>query len=399
MFFLKISTHLTLATATAALAFAGCNASSNVPTTGPVQAIVYPTSYQQDASIAVPGVPSSSGTFSFDIGFVDNAAGQYYLADRNTAGVDVINTATLQYVSTAGKGQFTGFGTPGPGGSPSTNGGPNGVLSIGGGILFAGDGNSTLKVLNANSGAVLATVPAVNPYAGPPLPGICAPNSAGVNAAGIPSTGAGNQRVDEMDYDPTDNLVLAINGAACPAFGTFFSASAPYAAVGTVVFPTANNGGEQPRWDPAQGKFLVAIPSTTANPGGEIDVIDPKSFAISNVLPLQNCQPNGAALGKNENLFLGCSVGNLQLVSATSGAVLATVNGQGGADEVYYNAASDRFYAADIAPPGPGTLVITDSKGNLITTESTTGVAHSVAADQMDHVYVPEKSSIVVYGH
>ena len=126
--------------------------------------------------------------------------------------------------------------------------------------------------------------------------------------------------------------MLAINDVACPPFGTFFATSSPFSAIATISFPTATNGVEQPLWDPNQGKFLVAVPSTIANPGGEVDVIDLHGFKVTAVFPEpNNCQGNGLALGQNEHLFIGCSnvTGPLVVMNATNGATIATVVGCG----------------------------------------------------------------------
>ncbi len=70
-------------------ALAACGGGGNSVVTTPVSTPL-PTTYSLLQTITFPGVPPSAGVFSFDIGFVDVTAGQYYLADRNTKGVDVI---------------------------------------------------------------------------------------------------------------------------------------------------------------------------------------------------------------------------------------------------------------------------------------------------------------------
>jgi hypothetical protein len=207
-----------------------------------------------------------------------------------------------------------------------------------------------------------------------------------------------------MDYDPTDGIVLAINDAACPPFGTFFSTTAPYAAIGAgIAFTTANGGAEQPRWDPTQGLFIEPLPQTIANPNGELDLINPKTQAIVKVIPEpSNCEANGLALGQNETLFLACSVpGELLTLNAATGAVINTIVGYGGCDEASYNPSSNRFFAAcSNNTPGP-VLVIADGNGNLIQAIPTSTGAHSVAVDQVsDHIFLPtQKAGVQVYVH
>lgn len=378
------------------LAIAGCNGGNGAQSPpfsangNSLNAASPPTNYVLIEDATWQNWPPATGNTSFDIGWVDPKAGQYYVADRNNSGVSVINTQSGGFLLTAGAGSFTGT-------AASPRGGPNGVVSIGNGIVFAGDGNSTMKVVNANTGALLATTPAVNPYTGPPIPATC-------GGTGIPTTGAANARVDEMAFDPTDGVVLAMNDASCPPFGTFFSTTAPYAAVGGFALPTANGGAEQPTWDPGQGLFILAIPFTIPNPNGEIDLISPTTHAIVKAVGLTSpCQPNGTALGKNETLFLGCgNTAQILTVSATNPATIITaLTGHGGCDEVYYNPTADRFYAAcsnDMTPD----IVVTNGSGALITTITQgLGGSHSVAVDPVqDHVFVPtQRSGLAIFGH
>src|SRR5258707_14884431 len=90
-------------------------------------------------TIRVPGEPLSS----FDIGIV-NDAGIYALADRSNKGVDLIEAATGKFV-----GRVTGFkGFEKAAGSSA--GGPDGLVAVGTDQLWAGDGDSTLKVIDLN---------------------------------------------------------------------------------------------------------------------------------------------------------------------------------------------------------------------------------------------------------
>jgi hypothetical protein len=367
-------------------------------------ATTYSTAYTFNSAITFAHWPPAAGstppTSSFDISATDPVLNFDFIADRNNAGVTVLSTATQTYVRTAGAGLFAGFKPNGPGNAPATNAGPNGLVEIGNGsgIVFAGDGDSTLKVVNVNTGALLQTQgPTVNPYTGIPLPATC-------GGAGTPTTGAANQRLDEMDYDPADGIVLAINDAACPPFGTFFSTTAPYAAIGAgIAFTTANGGAEQPRWDPGQNLFIQPLPTTIANPNGELDLINPKTETIVKVIPEpSNCEANGLALGKNETLFLACSAtGEILTLNAVTGAVINTIVGLGGCDEAWYNPSSNRFFAGCSNNASGPVLVIADGSGNLIQSIPTSTGAHSVAVDQVsDHIFLPtQKAGVQVYVH
>ena len=358
-----------------------------------------PSTYSTSQLVKIPGVPPAKGSWSFDISFVDPNLHEYFLADRTNSGIDIISLVNNSFIGVAGQGSFVGVA-----GGGSNFSGPNGVLSIGGGNLMAGDGNSTLKVVNVNSMQVTATIPVTNPYVGPALVALVA---GGQCATGTPTSGAANGRADELAYDPTDSEVLIIDDAACPAFGEFVSTVAPYNVLGSIAFTTATAGAEQPTWDPTQKKFLMAIPATIANPGGEIDVIDPKTFAITGTFSEPaSCNGNGTALGPNETLFIGCSngAGPLVLMNAATGATIATVAGAGGCDEVWYNPNANRFYAACSNFTGGATLAVVSPTGTLLASLPTGTGAHSVAVDPFtDNIFVPQRANgnngVVIYGH
>src|SRR5262249_24979896 len=84
-------------------------------------------------------------------------------------------------------------------------------------------------------------------------------------------------RADELAVDPKDALVLAINNASSPPFGTFITfnpttctLTPPDPATDRVIFDLAHgvnatNGAEQPIWDPGTKKFYLSIPRIGPN--------------------------------------------------------------------------------------------------------------------------------------
>ena len=390
----------TAAFAGAIVALAACG--GNVATQPLPGATPPPTTYSLLQVVAGTNLPPPPPkTFSFDIGFVDETVNQYYLADKANNGVDVVNTLTSQFLGTAGGGAFQAGGTTVAGFARSPNGGPNGVVSLGNGLVAAGDGNSTLKIVSASSisSTPVASIPVPNPYTGPNLPKNICQGTAGATT-GAPTVGAGNFRVDELAYDPTDNVIEAVSDNSCPVFVTFFQGTAPFSIVGQVALTTANGGGEQPVWDPGQGLFLTAIPSTTTNPNGEIDVFSPKTFKLVNVLPLSvSCNPSGLALGQNETMVTACGSSMLTF-NAVTGAVTNNYAGPS-CDEVWYSPKSNRFYGADT---GRGMLVVLDGSGNFLSATPTFSGSHSVAVEGLnDHVFVPNNGGpavgIAIYDH
>ena len=90
---------------------------------------------------------------SFDISFADPVTGNIFIADRSNASVDIFSGSSLTFL-----GRATGF----TGQSPRNNNfsGADGVLTVtSGGVttLYAGDGDSTLKVFNVTNPATTAS--------------------------------------------------------------------------------------------------------------------------------------------------------------------------------------------------------------------------------------------------
>src|SRR5437660_586561 len=105
-----------------------------------------------DTFIPVPAGPANQqpgkAFSSFDISFADPVTGNIFIADRSNASVDIFSGSTLQFL-----GRATGF--TGQGATTSVSG-ADGVATVTlGGVttLYAGDGDSTLKVFNATNPA------------------------------------------------------------------------------------------------------------------------------------------------------------------------------------------------------------------------------------------------------
>jgi hypothetical protein len=98
--------------------------------------------------LTVVSVPSPGKITSFDISFVDPVLGMYVLGDRTNKGVTVINTNTSppSLVGTL-QGGFQGAA------ASTALSGPNGVMIVNHQEIWAGDGDSTVKVLSVFTGA------------------------------------------------------------------------------------------------------------------------------------------------------------------------------------------------------------------------------------------------------
>src|SRR6516164_10713022 len=78
--------------------------------------------------IPVSALNLGTGTFSFDISFVDQSTGVYYLADRNNFAVDVVSAESIvtQIFPTNGHPPFAGISPPA---FSTATAGPNGVVA------------------------------------------------------------------------------------------------------------------------------------------------------------------------------------------------------------------------------------------------------------------------------
>jgi DNA-binding beta-propeller fold protein YncE len=299
------------------------------------------------AKIPIPGKPMRS----FDISWVDAPSARYYLADRTNASIWVVDTNSNSVVSQIGgfKGATSSSKTSGPDGI---------VVTFSGKELWAGDGDSTVKVVDLTSGQIVANI----------------------------STG-GKFRADELAYDPKENVILIANDADDPPYLSFISVGSR-SVVKKVEFPNATDGLEQPVYDPVTGMFYQAVPATKANKGGEVAVLDPVKMSVVTSYPLINCVPHGMAVGPFNQLLVGCSVtGRNIIIDRTNGLTLADFSDNGGGDESWYNPGDNRYYTAQSAAQNLGIIDAATFAG--WTLQAGVG-SHSVAADQvLNHIFVP----------
>ncbi len=339
-----------LAMALGAVALAATSASAAVRATPATPAAAATFAATRIANWPVPGAALTS----FDIGTV-NADGIYAFSDRSNRSVDLYRVATGQFL-----GHVTGFA-----GYDKARGfdaaGPDGVVAVGRREFWAGDGDSTVKVIDVRRRTVVASIP----------------------------TG-GHRRVDEMTYDARDHLVVVVNNADDPPFVSLIS-SRTRKIVARLPLPRATDGAEQPAWDPATGLVYLSIPvldHVAAN--GAVAVIDPRAHRVLRYLPVSACMPAGLAVGPNGHLLLGCSddaiakgfAAKSVVMNARTGRIVATIPEVGGSDEVGYDPQTGRYVLAAVANPGGPVLGIIDARtdrwlGNLPTGPS----AHSVAVD------------------
>src|SRR5438128_10227799 len=143
-------------------------------------------------AVQIPGHPLRS----YDISWVNPHRAEYYLADRSNASIDIIDTHHLTF-----KRRLSGFvgivlnsaGTA----VNNDKSGPDGVVTHGR-WLYAGDGDSTLKVFDLDGPNALAQAPLFT---------------------------GGTTRGDEMALTTDGELLLTVNNAEDPPYANLFQAN------------------------------------------------------------------------------------------------------------------------------------------------------------------------------
>src|SRR5215469_2628741 len=162
------------------------------------------TKLKQVGTMSNPAGPIDA----FDISFVDQSTQRLYLADRSNKSVDVFDSKTDKFLGSVG-----GFvGVTMKNGKPDNDtSGPDGVVVVGNQV-WAGDGDSTIKIIDIKSMKVVDTI----------------------------STG-GKTRVDEMAYDPKDHVFIGVNNAEDPPYATLISTTKGHKVIGKVTFDKATD--------------------------------------------------------------------------------------------------------------------------------------------------------------
>ena len=230
--------------------------------------------------------------YSFDISYVDQATGTYYLADRSNKAVDRVSAESIvtQIFPNNGHAPFAGFSACVPPSGANDCAGPNGVVAVFP-WLFVTDAPSRVLAFDLRFNPP-QTVSEVTTKAGEPT------------------------RADELAYDPQDGLILAINNAAYSAVRypdqRRQDDRLPSPAVTNIIFDAAHgvdaqNGAEQPLWDPGTKRFYLSIPQIGANPtvGGVIRI--GTGGKVQATYAVTFCSPAGLALGPNDELLANCN--------------------------------------------------------------------------------------------
>jgi hypothetical protein len=403
--FVSVLTSVLLATSSLAV--------TSVALAGPCTGPGAPTTTQTKCltAVQIPGKPLGE----IDVSWVDSDRAEYYLADRSNAGIDVIDTRNLTFKRT-----IPGFvgaiinkttGKINMGAS-----GPNGVASHGR-WLYAGDGDSTLHVIDLNAPTASATRQVVNT--------------------------SGTTRLDKVALSTDGSLLIAVNRNEDPPFATLFAANGDRATSAvtaitkitldeTIIPAGFSLGIKSPTWEPLTQRFYVSIPTIADNPAGcnygqlvgdvtcsgGLLVIDPtilsRPAAVigafdpdtnTGVLPVNECGPFGITVGPLANLLQGCT--QSAEPSNTSTLVInaitkhfANIGGITGSNEVWFNDGDRRYYTGSNNAIGGAVLGVIDGETDLlIETVPQSSVSNSVAADaRRNRIFVPQVAPVAVVG-
>ena len=371
-------------------------------------------------AVSIPGNP----LLSFDISFVNPDRAEFYFADRSNSAIDIIDTETLKFRRFLGG--FTGVARTTTGAVDNNHSGPDGVATHGR-WLYAGDGNSTLRIFDLDAPTASALKRTI-------------------------STG-GTTRVDEMTLTTDGDLLLAANNAEDPPFATLFAVNGNNATdhtskiITTTIDPTILPTGfglsmEQSAWDRKTRRFYTSLPIVANNPSGcnygqqpagpitcsgGLLVTDPTAPTAvqgafnpatnTGVILLNACNPNGATVGPDDNLLLGCTPQN-----SPSDTITLVINARTkeqtpvihitGSDEVWFNKGDQRYYlgtSRDCTIPGTpcpaatqetSVLGVIDANTNLLIEKiPQSSNSHSVAADsRRNRIFVGQVAPVAVVG-
>jgi len=347
--------------------------------------------WENDLSLVATIDVGGKGLGTFDISFVDPKIDLYVLADRTNASVDFVNTETNQFLGRASGFQGQKFKADGVT-ADNTISGPDGVVIVNHKEVWAGDGDSTLKVVDIKSMSIKHTIKIDDPT----HPGA-------------------TFRVDEMTWDVADRVVVAANNANVPPFISFVNVDS-HKVLGQIVFDGNNNtpdatdtGIEQPAWSPKTGLIYVSVPQIVQGTDdasvrrGGISVIDPHTMKVLTTYEVDDCSPAGLTIGPNDHALIGCSA---QIGTApnktTQTFVINLLTGElsdpipiGGSDQVWFDRGTNHYYLGARnnlmnGAPDPILGSVDASNNTFDGRASTSTTAHSVAADQFEHkVFVP----------
>lgn len=237
---------------------------------------------------------------TFDQAAVDQNAQRLYIADETARAVDVFD------VSKGGARYLAAV---------KTTAAPKG-------LALAADLHEVFAALSDGSVAVIDSDPHSKRF--------------GQMLARFPS---GDSAADLLDYDSQHHRLYV----ADPAGRLVILDALQHRRLGAVSLA---KGLEQPRWDSVTGRVYVGDSDRNS-----IYSVDPgRQRAVAEWKLAAACGPTGMGLDtKSGQALVGCSSGGrVVLWDVGKGKQLASLPGVGGVDQVVYDAAADRYFAAGV---------------------------------------------------
>jgi DNA-binding beta-propeller fold protein YncE len=303
--------------------------------------------FKQVARIDIPGTPIEN----YGVLAIDQATGLGYLADKDNKAVVVFDTKADKYV-----GRIGGF--VGQTGNGNTSG-PNGLAVVNSGSkvnspseLWVSDGDSTVKVIDLQSGKIIATI----------------------------ATG-GTSRANAMAFDPKNQIVIVANSNDEVPFFSLISVDPKQRHKVTAKLPVPQSAEnlERSAWHAASGTFYTAIPVSNADKSrGLLAQTDPKAGTIIKLHELERCHPHSLSIVSDTTIFLGCSSahgasrkpgGDMAVFDIASGKIAGYGAGWGGNGGSTVNRARGLYYHATT----DGGLVMVDIKTRQLVERVPTG--------------------------
>jgi DNA-binding beta-propeller fold protein YncE len=279
---------------------------------------------KQVAEISIPGDPIT------DIGImaIDQTTGLGYLADKTNKSVVVFDSKTDKFVS-----RIPGFVGLLMDGNAS---GPNGVVVVGAEV-WVSDGDSTIKVIDAKTGKITATV----------------------------ATG-GTKRANGMAVG--EGVVIVANSNDDPQFLSLISTAPDRKILAKIPIPQSGENLERSAYHAPSGMFYTAIPVSRADTAkGLLAQTDGKNGKLVKLHELAGCHPHSLSIVSDTTIFLGCSSahgaspkpgGDMAIFDIVAGKVESSLTGYGGNGGSTVNRKLGQYYHSTSA----GTLMVVDTK-------------------------------------
>ena len=212
------------------------------------------------------------------------------------------------------------------------------VLSSSGAEVWVSDGDSTIKVIDAKTGRITATI----------------------------ATG-GTKRANGMALGEDIGVVIVANSNDAPPFLSLISTAPDHKILAKIPIPESGENLERSAYHAPSGMFYTAIPVLRADTTkGLLAQTDAKNGKLVKLHELR-CYPHSLSIVSDSTIFLGCSSahgpspkpgGDMAIFDIAAGKVETSLTGYGGNGGSTVNRKLGQYYHSTSA----GTLMVVDTK-------------------------------------